>query len=137
MNLEQFDLVAKHLLTQGSQSLAADGRSCMYRGENGTKCAIGVVIADEFYDPSFEGASVCILYASPGVPIHIKQALAPYMAVAPFEAKRLIRDLSGGSTYPETWAHVLQLVHDAVPVKNWAKTLTQLREIILKRQQNG
>jgi hypothetical protein len=31
---------------------------CRYRGPNGTRCAVGHLIADEFYDPAFEGGHV-------------------------------------------------------------------------------
>ena len=30
------------------------GRGCRYRGENGKKCAIGVLIPDEVYQPQFD-----------------------------------------------------------------------------------
>jgi hypothetical protein len=52
-----FNTVATHLMTQGKQardsSTATSG--CRYRGEDGTKCAIGCLIKDEFYMPHFEG----------------------------------------------------------------------------------
>jgi len=48
---EIFDTVAKHLLTQKVKSKAA---ICLYRGPNGTKCAIGALIKDEFYDIEME-----------------------------------------------------------------------------------
>lgn len=31
---------------------------CKYRGENGTKCAVGCLIPDDLYDPSMEGKNV-------------------------------------------------------------------------------
>lgn len=31
------------------------GRRCRYRGDNGTKCAVGHLIPDDKYSPSFEG----------------------------------------------------------------------------------
>lgn len=48
-----FDKAVSGLLAQGELSLA-DG-TCAYRGENGLKCGIGFLIADEFYDPDIEG----------------------------------------------------------------------------------
>ena len=57
-----FDRVAKHLLTQNKKSGhwvcgTGFGRifDCLYRGPNGLKCAIGVLIPDEKYEPEFEG----------------------------------------------------------------------------------
>lgn len=31
---------------------------CRYRGDNGAKCAVGILIPDERYDPRFEGGTV-------------------------------------------------------------------------------
>ncbi len=47
-----FDRVTNHLLTQ-RQCSEGDG-SCLYRGPNGLKCAVGVLIEDEYYDPEME-----------------------------------------------------------------------------------
>lgn len=54
---EEFDIVAKHLLTQNARSVrqAATGIMCMYRGPAGTKCAVGILIPDETYRMDFEG----------------------------------------------------------------------------------
>lgn len=35
--------------------------SCRYRGPNGKKCAVGMFIPDELYNPLFEGAGACEL----------------------------------------------------------------------------
>lgn len=50
---EIFDLVVEHLFTQGRP--AYDGnRGCMYRTYDGLRCAVGVLIPDDLYDPAFE-----------------------------------------------------------------------------------
>ena len=50
---EVFDLVVEHLFTQGRP--AYDGnRGCMYRTHDGLRCAVGVLIPDDLYDPAFE-----------------------------------------------------------------------------------
>jgi len=50
---EVFDIVVNHLFTQGRP--AYDGnRGCMYRTHDGLRCAVGVLIPDDFYDPAFE-----------------------------------------------------------------------------------
>lgn len=54
---EIFDIVAKHLLTQNCKALGLDGR-CSYRGDAGTKCAVGILISDEEYYPEMEGFNV-------------------------------------------------------------------------------
>lgn len=53
---EVFDQVKDHLLKQNAKSFIP-GQGCMYRGENGMKCAAGCLIADDEYSPEFEGAS--------------------------------------------------------------------------------
>lgn len=56
---EIFDKVAEHLLTQKVESRAVYkgyvNRACAYRGENRTKCAVGILIPDEDYRPEMEG----------------------------------------------------------------------------------
>lgn len=49
---EVFEFVAHHLLTQKEQCMI-NGK-CAYRGENGLKCAVGCIIADEEYDEIFD-----------------------------------------------------------------------------------
>lgn len=60
-NQELFDKVANHLLTQGIPSMRdlpdESGhirQRCAYRGDNGTKCAVGCLIPDDQYDPNME-----------------------------------------------------------------------------------
>lgn len=54
-NQETYNKVKAHLLAQGEPS--RQGADCLYRGANGLKCAIGCLIADDQYDPAFEGQS--------------------------------------------------------------------------------
>ena len=55
-----FNRVAKHLITQGKQSIDAGGH-CMYRGPNNTKCAIGCLIPDKLYLPGMEHNTVYMI----------------------------------------------------------------------------
>ena len=60
-NQEIFDIVAKHLLTQNKRSTTInnDGVAvCRYRGDNGLKCAAGVLITDGLYSERMEGFGV-------------------------------------------------------------------------------
>lgn len=53
-----FDLIVNHLRKQGKRSMRRDSEGrlgCAYRGDDGSKCAIGVLIPDSDYLPSFEG----------------------------------------------------------------------------------
>lgn len=55
---EIFETVARHLFKQGRQSKNPDlGAGCMYRGPDGTMCAIGALIPDEVYHPCMEGSA--------------------------------------------------------------------------------
>ena len=50
---EVFDLVVEHLFKQGRP--AYDGnQGCRYRTHDGLRCAVGVLIPDDLYDPAFE-----------------------------------------------------------------------------------
>jgi len=55
-----FDKVVSHLLTQNRRSFEL-GKGCMYRSQNGDKCAIGILISDREYNPYMEHGSVYIL----------------------------------------------------------------------------
>lgn len=52
-NSEIIDYVAGKLKEQGCKSLSEEGR-CAYRGENGTKCAVGFLIPEESYRLKFD-----------------------------------------------------------------------------------
>lgn len=57
---EIFDKVAAHLKQQRRPSIKIPddgGSGCAYRGDGGTKCAFGIFISDEAYDPNMEGCS--------------------------------------------------------------------------------
>lgn len=64
---EIFDKVYMELLKQKVPSMH-NGR-CLYRGPNGTKCAIGHLIPDELYDEIFNRVS--LLYLPQKVKNHI------------------------------------------------------------------
>lgn len=69
-NQELFDAVVSGLRKQGCKSLTNlnaivwggerpnDTLACAYRGDNGTKCAVGQVIPDEVYNTRIENKSV-------------------------------------------------------------------------------
>jgi len=48
---EIFDTVIAHLLQQGKQSKSS---VCLYRSDDGSKCAVGALIPDSEYDPAME-----------------------------------------------------------------------------------
>jgi hypothetical protein len=55
---ELFDTVAGHLLRQHEKSTIMGGNSCQYRGHDGLKCAVGILIKDDYYTYHVEGQNV-------------------------------------------------------------------------------
>jgi hypothetical protein len=66
MNAQEiFDTAVRHLFTQGKRGgkqanyyYGSEGFKCQYRGEDGTKCAVGALIPDELYDPLMDRKSI-------------------------------------------------------------------------------
>lgn len=65
-----FNIVKNHLLTQMTKSMGKNNfgdTQCLYRGPNGTKCAIGALITDEEYkrieDKEFQSYGVYVLFS--------------------------------------------------------------------------
>ena len=54
-NQEAFETMVRHLRKQGKRSTSARGIACRYRGTKGMACAVGVLIPDKEYSPTFEG----------------------------------------------------------------------------------
>lgn len=102
-NQEVFDKVVKHLRAQGrkavSDSMAA---TCRYRTEEGLKCAVGCLIPDNEYNPSFEGYSVGSLQAG---------GRASPKSLARLDRKLLLR---------------MQAVHDHHVVPEWEHQFTEV-----------
>lgn len=96
---ETFDIVAAHLLKQGCQSLDQNG-DCMYRAPDGCKCAVGVLIRDEDYDPDIE-------YKDSNDLAHEH----PHLGL-------IAHDLS--------LLYALQLIHDSKEVKDWPAALRKV-----------
>ena len=51
--IEALLTIKEHLIKQNRPSVDSNGK-CMYRGEDGTKCAIGCLIPDHLYNKSME-----------------------------------------------------------------------------------
>ncbi len=50
---EIFDKVCVHLFTQRTPAMN-DGGDCLYRGPDGTRCAVGALIPDDVYEERIE-----------------------------------------------------------------------------------
>ena len=53
-----FNKASAHLMGMDGPSLDDRGDSCMYRGEGGAMCAVGVFISDEHYFTDMEGGGI-------------------------------------------------------------------------------
>lgn len=51
---EAFETMVRHLRRQGKRSANANG-TCLYRGPDGLRCAVGCLIPDDQYKRSLEG----------------------------------------------------------------------------------
>jgi hypothetical protein len=69
---EVFDVCALHLLNQNERSVSPSSiHSCMYRGIGGLKCAVGILIPEDSYHTSMEGAGVNKLAAEYRITNHV------------------------------------------------------------------
>ncbi|NBQ67310.1 MAG: hypothetical protein EBU46_00150 [Nitrosomonadaceae bacterium] len=57
---EIFDVVSTHMLTQRQVARAATTKQCMYKTEEGLKCAVGCLINEADYNPLMEKAGSLI-----------------------------------------------------------------------------
>jgi hypothetical protein len=56
--IEAFRKVWQHFVVEGNGPSISINGSCKYRLDDGRKCAAGVLLADEDYDPTCEGGGV-------------------------------------------------------------------------------
>jgi hypothetical protein len=79
---EIFDTVVKHLANQqvaSRKNALQDGNLmmvCAYRGDNGTKCAVGCLIKDEDYHTSMEAIPVDRLASEDSLPVYLLEHVA-------------------------------------------------------------
>lgn len=105
-----FDTVAKHLLTQNAKSLS-DHETCVYRSKSGLKCAVGCLIADEYYHPELEGGSVYNL----DVVVAVMATIDPLQTLPIVEREEIARLLRH-----------LQKIHDSFEPETWPMHLVDL-----------
>lgn len=104
---EIFNTVCEHLVQQGGRSTVPNSSGymqCAYRGEDGRKCAAGVLLKDEHFHPAFNSSAI---YGDYDPTIHTG---AGYEAEAALHA-------SGVPLDAFDLVHDLQLTHDAM--SNW------------------
>ncbi len=57
---EAFETMVRHLRRQGQRSENANG-TCLYRGPDGLRCAVGCLIPDDQYKRSLEGKDAWVI----------------------------------------------------------------------------
>ena len=115
------EIVAKHLLTQNKKSALnhtnGEVETCIYHHENGCKCAVGILITTECYDPVIE--DVGVLDIAPG---NNPAELAP-------RHTKLINTLLCSDIYvldPDVWSVLAkaQQIHDNYEPADWYQQLS-------------
>lgn len=76
-----FNHVVNHLREQGCQSLFREKIMCAYRGDGGTMCAVGCLIADDEYGPSLENNSIFALFEKNLLPTDLKERVEPNLHI--------------------------------------------------------
>jgi hypothetical protein len=117
-----FTTVANHLLKQGKRSVTEEAfiASCVYRGDDGLKCAIGVLIPDELYTPSMEGKQATVL-------IQTNPKLYAHLEIKNFfDDTNFLMELQQlhDEKDPVTWVYELKLLadrHKLVFPAQWAE----------------
>ena len=117
-----FDKVYRHLLKQGEKAMDEQGEECVYRADNGCMCAIGCLILDEHYDPSFEGAGI------PSRPLYEGVLANKHISPKKNNIAKLVTALKASGVPLETtedfaFLSELQTVHDEHNVEGWKEVL--------------
>lgn len=95
---EAFDIIVRHLLTQRCR--ATRNGDCRYRGDNGTKDAVGALISDKQYEVMMRTG--------------LEWSLVP------------TAELIGMSSVDRYFLRDVQVVHDGVPVQHWDERLREI-----------
>jgi predicted RNase H-like nuclease len=124
---EVFDTVAQHLIAQGKKSMARLSEDphphavCAYRGENGTKCAVGCLIPDEAYDPSIENTGVVFWKVLRALGVDVEPQ-GPREDSGTYHA-RCLEALPTLNLLMK-----LQTIHDGCPVPLWGLELVKIAQ---------
>lgn len=104
--------ITDHLVAQGARSKDPATNQCTYRGAEGAKCAVGVLIPDELYHPGIEMGIVRMFNESRdntrAVVNHLK-GLAPNV-----EEDELVAFLLATQTFHDNDANRVGFSRDAV-----------------------
>jgi hypothetical protein len=95
-----FNKVATHLLTQNEKSVNELGK-CMYRSDDGLKCAIGCLIPKKYYEEGMEDRDIEFIFTN------YPDALGKY-----YRHLDLLEELQHVHDYfePDEWTRELKVV---------------------------
>lgn len=110
-----FNWVASHLIEQDTQS-KDDGGGCLYRGPEGTACAVGCLISDKDYEGWFE--TTC---ADDDYIIEAVASSNPEWKIGPNQVHMLL---------------VLQYIHDNYTPYTWWYDFDSLRMVLFPDGKN-
>jgi len=98
---EAFNRIVTHLRLQGRKSLNPNEGSCVYRSFDGARCAVGVLITDEFYHSDLEGKTVDDEY----VRAVLKEAV-PGVSLGLLNAMQAVHDTCSVAKWEEHFTYV-------------------------------
>lgn len=109
-NQEAFDRMVTHLRKQGGKSEAHDGM-CVYRAPSGRRCAVGVLITDEFYLDELEGQ----LVRDEQMRLVLNKAI-PGVDLGLLDMMQEVHDKVAVCYWEENWKKVAERYHLIMPV---------------------
>jgi len=107
---EIFTQIKNHLLKQGKKAQSGRLPDCQYHCADGSRCAVGVLIEPQFYQPWMECGRVGLL-------------------IAELRKREVDQDLLNELVMHEDLLYSLQIVHDNRDVEFWE---TELRKVANK-----
>ena len=111
---ELFEKVRNHLLEQGRRAADEKG-DCLYRGPDGTKCAVGCIIPDDLYDPDMEDCSA----------FEVKHGAEDVAKIR--RIWKAVEDRLDLTEENKSLLQRFQRIHDQVPADEWEVALKALR----------
>ena len=117
-DIEVFDRVADHLLSQGKRS--TDRNGCLYRTEDGLRCAVGCLISDEYYSELLERHDV-----HEGVVARAVAASLPSWD----------HDFDEVHSKSKKMLELLQSLHDSMSIEYWEVAIETYRDMIFVEEE--
>jgi len=114
-NQEAFNRIMTHLRRQGGKSTCPERKICRYRGADGRRCAVGVLITDEFYAPWMEGRSI----ASRKIVSLLSRAV-PGVALRLLAACQCVHDSFADDRWEVEFKRVARQFRLTVPPYDWS-----------------